>query len=198
MPPDESGVLPDWVHQLQISPSDSQTARSSQTTAIERSSNSHVDSVEANRRERAFAIPQDFNGADIPTDTAQNATPGHSLPVSSYFPPFDFERPISQNPSSVTGHSPKLRSLDESQDGAEPSLEGKKSPIDRAHSDTYMPKYSVRSRPGPSPSGRVPAALGGGRSLSAGQRGARRGSRSWLAFHSSRSDLSRGDDWGDG
>lgn len=198
VPLDGSGVLPDLVHQLQISPSGGQAAKSFQRNAIERSSDGYVDSAETIRRRQAFATLQKFNGADKATGSAQKAIPGPSLPFCCHCSPLDFERPISLYPSSVTGQSPELRTLDDSEDGAEPSLKGKKPRIDRVHSDTYTPRYSVGSRPGLSPSDKVPAASGGGRSLSAGQRGARRGSRSWLAFHSSRSDLSRGDGWGEG
>ena len=197
-PLDGSEVLRDSVHQLQMSSFDAQNATSSQKIAIGRRNDGNSDPAEAIRLGGAFGMPQKVNGADRPTDTVHTETPGPYLPSSSYFSPFDFERSIEPSPSSVTGQSSELQSLDDPEGGAEPSLEDKKPPINRAHSDTYTPRYPVRSRPELSQSGRVHAASEGGWSLSAGQRGARRGSRSWLAFHSSRPDLHQGGGWGDG
>lgn len=198
VPLDGSEVLSDLVHLAQKSPFGAQTATSSQAIAIERQSDGHVDPDEAIRLKWAFTMPHKINGLDNLADTVHRVTPGPSLTFSSYLPPFDFERPIGLNPSPATGQSSELRSFDDSKDGAEPSLENKKPPIDRAHSDTYTPRYPGHSRQELSQSDRVHGASGGGRSLSAGQRGARRGSRSWLAFHSSRSDLRQGDGWGEG
>ena len=203
VPLDGSEVPRDLVYPLQISPFDAQNATSSSTTSIDRRNDGHVDPAEATRLGWAFTMPQKVNGVDNPTDTVPKATPEPSLPFSSYFPPFDFESSsrlsssrLSSSP--VTGQSSALRSLDDSEDGAGSSRKDKKPPIDRAHSDTYTPRHPVRSRPELSQSDRGHATLGGARSLSAGQRGARRGSRSWLAFHSSRSDLRQGDGWGEG
>lgn len=198
MPPNGSGGLPDWFHQLRISPPDNQTAIYTRPTSFERSSDSKIDSAEAIRRGRAFAMPSKANKREHPTDTEQKATPEPPLHFPSYLPPFEFERPRSQDTLSVAEQLSGLQSFNSSEDGAESSLEGKKPLIDRAYSDTYAPRQSIRGRPGLNPSGRVPAASGGGRSQSAGQRGAGRGTRSWLTFHSSRSDLSRGDGWGEG
>ncbi len=199
VPPNGSGALPDWIHQLQISPPDSQIAEPSKTTSIKQSSNSRVDADQAVRRGGAFAMPSKTRGGDGPMETEQKATPGRPLQFSSYLPAFEFERPISRNTSpSIASQLSEIQSLNPSEDGDELSLEGKKPLIDRVHSDTYAPGYSVRNRPGVCPSDRVLAGSGGGRPQSAGQRGAGRGSRSWLTFHSSRSDLSRGDGWGEG
>lgn len=198
IPPYGSELLPDWAHQLQTSPPDGQIARSSKTTSIERRSDSKIDSAEAIRRGRAFAMPSKAKRGDNPTDTEQEATSGPPLHFPSYLPPFAFERAECQNTPSVAEQDSEVQTLNASEDGDELSLEGNKPPMERAHSDTYTLRYSVGGRPGFSPSCRVAAAPGGDRSLSAGQRGARRGSRSWLAFHSSRSDLSRSDGWGEG
>ena len=189
VPLDGSESLCDLVNRL---PFDAQDVTSSQTTAIEQRSEECFERAEAFRPRRAPAMPQKINGADNPADTEHKITPGPSLPFSSYFAPFDFETPTSLVPLSVTGESSELRFLDGSEDGAGSSPGDKKPPIDRKHSDTYTLKYPVRSRPGLSQSGRVDAAVRGG------QRGVRRGSRSWLAFHSSRSDLRQGDGWGEG
>ena len=196
-PLDGSEVLRDSVHQLQISSFDAQTTKSSPKIAIGQRNDKNGDPAKAISLGGAFGMPKKVNEADSPTETVHKATPGRYLPSSSYFPPFDFERSIELTPSSVTGQSSELRALDGPEDGAEPSLEDKKPPIDRSHSDTYTPRYTIRSRPELSQSGRVHAPSEGGRSLSAGQRGARRGSRSWLAFHSSRSDLRQGGGWGE-
>lgn len=198
VPLDGSEVLCDLVHQLQVSPFDAQNASSSHKTATEQNSEGYFEPAEAIRLGRVLAMPQRINGADNPADAVHKIAPGHSLPFSSYLPPFDFERPTSLVLSSVNGDSSEFQSLDDSKDSAGPHLEDKKPPTIRAHSDTYTPRYPTRNRPELKQSGRIHAPSGGGRSLSAGQRGARRGSRSWLAFHSSRSDLRQGDGWGEG
>ncbi|KAM0799928.1 hypothetical protein BDR22DRAFT_973332 [Usnea florida] len=198
VPLDGSETLRDLIHQLQVSPFESQDVTASRTTAIEQRSEGFFEPAGAFRPGRAPALPQEINGAGNPADTEHKMTPGPSLPFSNIFAPFDFERPISLTPLTVIGESSELRSLDNSEDGAGPSPGDKKPPVGRAHSDTYTSEYPLQSRPGLSQSGRVHAATGGGTSPSSGQRGARRGSRSWLAFHSSRPDLRQGDGWGEG
>ena len=200
VPLDGSEVLSDLVHQFQKSSFGAQTASSSHKIATERESDGRVNLTEVIRHKRAFSMPHKVNAADNLADTVHKGIPAPSPPFSSYLPPFDFERPVGLIPSSAIGQSSEIRSLDESKDVLdESSLENKKPPIDRAHSDTYTPRYPGGGGQELSQSGRVNRASGGGRSLSAGQRGARRGSRSWLVFHSSRSDLLRqGDGWGEG